>query len=150
MKKLTKALRIAAEAHEGQNDRFGQPFVLHPIRVMLRMDPSKEEELTAALLHDVVEKSSWTLDDLEKAGFSQAVLDAVECLTKKPEEPYMEYIRRVRKNALAVAVKRADLEDHLEALRIRGMLDGDPERKARYEEAFRALRGTSSWNDPFR
>lgn len=147
MKKLTKALRIAVEAHEGQMDGFEQPFVLHPIRVMLRMNPSKEEELTAALLHDVVEKSSWTLDDLEKAGFSQAVLDAVECLTKKPEEPYMEYIRRVRKNTLAVAVKRADLEDHLEALRIRDLLDGDPERKARYTEAFRVLYGSVPGNE---
>ncbi len=147
MKEYTKALRTAAEAHEGQKDRFGQPFVLHPIRVMLRMNPSSEEELTAALLHDVVEKSSWSLDDLEKAGFSKVILDAVELLTKRHEEPYLEYIRRLRGNALAAAVKRADLEDHLETLKERGLLEGDTERKARYAKAFRVLRGIVPGNE---
>ena len=139
MPEFTKALQIAADAHQGQKDRFGQPFILHPIRVMLRMDPSCKDELTVALLHDVVEKSSLSLIDLGEAGFSQAILDAVELLTKRPEEPYLEYIRRLRGNVLAVAVKRADLEDHLEALRMRGLLDGDPERKARYDQTCQAL-----------
>jgi len=147
MPEFTKALQIAADAHQGQKDRFGQPFVLHPIRVMLRMNPARDEELAAALLHDVIERSPWSLDDLEKAGVSQAVLVAVEHLTKKPEESYMDYIHRVRGNALAVVVKKADLEDHLEALRTRGLLENDPERKARYDQAFQTLNAGGGRSD---
>ena len=80
MGNLERAIEIAASAHRGQTDKGGQPYILHPIRVMLRMNTA--EERIAAVLHDVVEDSEWTFDALTEEGFSPAVVEALRALTK--------------------------------------------------------------------
>ena len=137
MEDLDRALRVATEAHRGQKDRYGDPFLLHPLRVMLRC--RTEEERIVALLHDVVEKSAWTLDDLKRQGFSAEVIAAVEDLTKREGEPYLEYITRARGGTLAREVKRADLQDHMDAIRERGPTGDASGRMARYRQAMRLL-----------
>ena len=110
---LERAIAIAAEAHAGQKDRAGAPYILHPIRLMIQMD--SENAMMAAVLHDVVENSVWTLDDLRKEGFSNEVLNAVDSLTHRDKEgeDYWDYIQRAKSDPIAIKVKLADLEDNL-------------------------------------
>ncbi|MGB2908369.1 MAG: hypothetical protein WBB73_14800 [Candidatus Aminicenantaceae bacterium] len=137
MADLDRALRIASDAHRGQKDRYGDPYILHPLRVMLHC--RSESERLVALLHDVVEKSERTFDDLNREGFASEVIAAVERLTKRPGEPYLDYIVRAREDALARAVKQADLQDHMDALLARGRVPVASERMKRYLEAMRLL-----------
>jgi (p)ppGpp synthase/HD superfamily hydrolase len=137
MADLDDALRVAAMAHARQKDRYGAPFLLHPIRVMLRL--AGEKERIAALLHDVVERTPWTLADLRREGFSGEVITAVDLLTKREGEAYLDYISRMRPNPLAARVKQADLQDHIDIILERGLEDRDSGRMARYHEALRAL-----------
>jgi (p)ppGpp synthase/HD superfamily hydrolase len=138
MADLDDALRVAAQAHRSQKDRYGSPFILHPIRVMLRL--AGEVEQIVALLHDVVERSPWTLADLRREGFSEEVISAVALLTKREGEPYLDYISRVRDNPLAAQVKQADLQDHIDVLCKNSLETGESERMQRYHEALQALR----------
>jgi len=137
MADLDRALQIASEAHRGQKDRHGEPFILHPLRVMLRCD--HETEKIVALLHDVVERSDRSFDDLRGDGFAEAIVAAVERLTKRAGEPYLEYIARTRGDSLAKTVKRADLQDHIDVIAARGPADDAAERLARYRQAMLAL-----------
>lgn len=137
MSTLNKAIQIASQAHSGQKDKYGRPFILHPLRMLTQMET--EPEMIVAALHDVVEKSEKTLADLKKAGFGPDILTAVECLTKRESEPYLEYIRRTRINALAKRVKEADLHDHLDSLKKYGLTEVSPARLARYAEALEVL-----------
>ena len=99
-----KALRVAFEAHKDQMDKSGLPYVFHPFHLAEQM---KDEQTTAvALLHDVVEDSEYTFADLEKMGFEQPVLDALALLTHQPEVDYFDYVRKIRTNPIAAAVKR--------------------------------------------
>jgi (p)ppGpp synthase/HD superfamily hydrolase len=136
---LEEAIRIAAEAHRGQRDRAGAPYVLHPLRVMLRMDTDAGR--MAAILHDVVEDSAWTLDDLRARGFPAEVVEAVDRLTRRPGEPYDDAVERAAAHPLARRVKVADLEDNLDLRRL-DRLDGrDVARLERYLRAWRRLTG---------
>ncbi|MFA9454856.1 MAG: GTP pyrophosphokinase [Candidatus Aminicenantaceae bacterium] len=137
MADLDRALRIASDAHRGQKDRYGDPYILHPLRVMLHC--RSESERLVALLHDVVEKSERTFDDLSREGFASEVIAAVERLTKRPGEPYLDYIVRAREDALARAVKQADLQDHMDAILARGRVPEASERMKRYREAMHLL-----------
>lgn len=143
MADLDDALRVAAQAHRSQKDRYGSPFILHPIRVMLRL--AGDVERVVALLHDVVERTPWTLPDLRREGFSEDVITAVDLLTKREGEAYLDYIARLRVNPLAARVKQADLQDHVDAVRERGLGDSESGRLARYREALQAL-GTQEMN----
>jgi len=108
---LAKAIGIAAEAHSRQlyND---EPYVFHPLRVMMAAET--EEERIVAVLHDVIEDSSWTLEDLYWHGASEAIIDAVRHITRrKHQETYREYILRVKENDLARRVKLLDLHDNM-------------------------------------
>jgi len=118
---LGKAIAIAAQAHQDQKDRAGLPYILHPLRVMEQMD--KENEKIAATLHDVVESTSWTLEQLKTAGFSKEVLKIVECLTRDDEEPYQTYIDRVSDDCVATKIKLADLEDNMDLRRLPELTD---------------------------
>jgi (p)ppGpp synthase/HD superfamily hydrolase len=100
-----------------------------------------ENEKVVALLHDVVEKSDRTFDELRREGFAPEVIAAVERLTKREGEPYLDYIVRARENPLARAVKQADLQDHVDVILDLGRADEDPERMRRYQEAMRVLHG---------
>ena len=137
MADLDDALRVAAQAHRSQKDRYGSPFILHPIRVMLRLSGDKER--IVALLHDVVERTPWTLADLRREGFSEDVVAAVDLLTKREGEAYLEYIVRVRADPLAARIKQADLLDHIETLRGRELDARESGRMERYHEALRVL-----------
>jgi (p)ppGpp synthase/HD superfamily hydrolase len=137
MSDLDRAIQIAAQAHFHQKDKYGRPFILHPLRMLVQVE--KESEKIVAALHDVVEKSEWTLEDLQKAGFSDTILAAVDCLTKREQEPYLDYIRRARGNPLARRVKEADLRDHLASLEQHGQAESRPERWARYQQALEEL-----------
>src|SRR5262245_16241097 len=138
MATLGKAIAIAAQAHQDQYDKAGAPYILHPLRMMLRM--SSETEMMAAILHDVVEDTDWTLDQLRQAGFPEEVVQAVECLTHRDREIYDEFIARVRTNAIASKVKLADLEDNMDMRRLRTLTEKDAERLYKYHRAWLALR----------
>jgi (p)ppGpp synthase/HD superfamily hydrolase len=137
MATLERAIAIAVEAHQGQRDKAGAPYVLHPLRVMLRLE--SEPARIAAVLHDVVEDSPWTLGGLAREGFSPEVLAALECLTKQKGEGYEAFIERVKTNPLAVEVKRADLLDNLDLLRLPSLGEKDLSRLAKYHRAWKAL-----------
>lgn len=108
---ITKALLIATKAHDSQRDKAGESYILHPIRLMLQFQDEALRQV--ALLHDVVEDSDITLDDLRKEGFSDEVIQGVESMTKRDGEAYEDYVERLLPNDLARAVKRADLNDNL-------------------------------------
>jgi (p)ppGpp synthase/HD superfamily hydrolase len=107
---IEKALQIAAKAHEGQTDKEGLPYILHPLRVMLSIEG--EQAQIVAVLHDVIEDTSVTADDLREAGFCEKVIDAVLCVTHRKEDSYAEYVVRCKANEIARRVKLADLEDN--------------------------------------
>ena len=132
---LERAIAIAAEAHAGQKDRAGAPYILHPIRLMIQMD--SEDAMMAAVLHDVVENSTWTLDDLRKEGFSNEVLNAVDSLTHRDKEgeDYWDYIQRAKSDPIALKVKLADLEDNLNPDRLNEITEKDEKRFDRYRKA---------------
>ena len=132
-----EAIRIAAEAHRGQRDRAGAPYVLHPLRMMLRM--RTDAERIAAVLHDVVEDTPWTLDDLRARGFPAEVLEAVDRLTRRPGEAYEAFVERAAAHPVARRVKLADLEDNLDLRRLDAVTADDVERIDRYLRAFRRL-----------
>lgn len=117
---LNKALDIAYKAHWGQTDKAGTPYKLHPTRVALHCQT--EDEKIVALLHDVVEDTSMTLEELKAQGFSNEVLAALKCLTQIEDEDYQTFIQRVATNPLAVKVKIQDLKDNMDLSR----LDGKP------------------------
>jgi (p)ppGpp synthase/HD superfamily hydrolase len=110
MATIEKALQIAAQAHEGQTDKEGLPYILHPLRVMMKL--KGQEAQIVGVFHDVIEDTSVTIDDLRQAGFSEQVLAAVLCVTHRPDEPYADYVVRCKSNEVARQVKLADLEDN--------------------------------------
>jgi len=141
MATLERAIAIAAQAHEGQVDKAGAPYILHPLRMMLSMDTP--EARMAAVLHDVVEDTPITLDQLRGEGFSKTVIEAVELLTKHPEEEndYDAFIRRVAPNPTARKVKLADLRDNSDISRIAEPTAKDWQRIEKYRRAIQHLEG---------
>lgn len=137
------ALSVAVEAHRGQvyPAREPEPFILHPLRVMLAVTPGTAQ--IVALLHDVVEDSLLTLGDLADKGFDGSVLNAVDCLSRRPGEPYGDYIERVATDHLAREVKLSDLADNLANNLALPATPDNRARIARYEDALRVLRTVS-------
>lgn len=136
---IEKSLSIALEAHTGQVDRAGEPYILHPLRVMAKMTTDLEK--ATALLHDVIEDSSHTRETLEKAGIPHIVIDAVGVLTRAPGQAYSEYITALMWNVTARAVKIADLEDNMNVLRLGGLTNSDLRRVEKYHLAWIRLSG---------
>jgi len=136
------AVAIAARAHRGQKDKAGAPYLLHPLRLMLRMET--EAAMMAAVLHDVVEDTEWTLERLREVGFPDEVLEAVDCLTRGEGESYEGFIERVRTNPVARQVKIADLEDNMNIRRISRLGARDLERLEKYHRAWCVLTGASN------
>tara|TARA_B100000945_G_scaffold298477_1_gene278333 strand:- start:168 stop:599 length:432 start_codon:yes stop_codon:yes gene_type:complete len=134
---LERAIKLAVKAHKGQVDRFGQPYILHPLRMMLSV--KKNSEKIVALLHDTVEKTTTTYDDLREKGFSGDVIEAVNSLTRRKGEDYDAYISRVSKNSIAVIVKIADLNDNLKESKKRYMARKNLERIRKYKKAKQRL-----------
>jgi (p)ppGpp synthase/HD superfamily hydrolase len=137
MATLERAIAIAAMAHQGQVDKAGMPYVLHPLRMMLSVDTP--EARMAAVLHDVVEDTAVTLEQLRDEGFPDSVLAAVEALTKRDGEDYEAFIRRVAPNPIARKVKLADLRDNSDLSRIADPTERDLERIEKYQRAAQYL-----------
>ena len=115
--KMTKiALKLCFEAHKNQVDKSGMPYVFHPFHLAEQMET--EHEVIVALLHDVVEDSHYTLEDLKAAGFPEDILEAVALLTHDIKVPYEEYIKAIKPNKLARAVKMADLRHNSDVTRL--------------------------------
>jgi (p)ppGpp synthase/HD superfamily hydrolase len=138
---LDKAVLIAAEAHLGQKDKMDRPYILHPLRMMLRFQ--SEAEMIVAVLHDVIEDSpDWSFDRLRQEGFSEEIIEAVDHLTRREDETYEEFTERAGQNALARKVKLADLEDNMDIRRYPAELSQkDKDRLARYHKAWLRLSG---------
>lgn len=132
-----KALRLAYEAHAGQFDKSGVPYVFHPLHLAEQMDD--EDSIVAALLHDVVEDTAYSLEDLRAMGFPARALEAVALLTHDPAEPYLSYVARVKENPLARRVKLADLRHNSDLSRIDQVTERDLERVEKYAAAIRLL-----------
>jgi len=140
---LERAISIAVEAHSGQVDKGGHPYILHPLRVMMAV--SSTEEKIVAVLHDVVEDSSWTFEALRKEGFSEEVITALESVTKTSEsEDYDSFIERAKCNAIGKAVKIADLRDNMDITRIPNLTEKDSLRLTKYQRALQRLESLSS------
>ncbi|KJA10188.1 guanosine-3',5'-bis(diphosphate) 3'-pyrophosphohydrolase [Acidovorax temperans] len=136
MPTIERAIEIAATAHAGQRDKAGQPYIFHPLRVMLRVDGAHEQ--MAAVLHDVVEDTSVTLDNLAQEGFPSEVLRAIAALTKLPGETRLEAAARAAADPVARKVKLADNAENMDLSRIPNPTDKDYARCREYEEV-RAL-----------
>lgn len=132
-----QALAIAKDAHKGQVDKAGVEYIQHPLFVASLVEG--ELAKTVALLHDVVEDSDWTLEDLRKEGLPEEVVQAVGILTKKRNENYEEYILRVKQNPLARQVKLADLHHNSDLSRLANVTDRDRKRVAKYQKAIAYL-----------
>lgn len=142
MSTLERAIAIAAEAHAGQTDKAGAPYILHPLRLMLRM--TSIEERIVAVLHDVVEDNTkWSLDRLQAEGFSDEVLAAIESVTKRPDttESYEEFVVRAGRNPIGRRVKLADLRDNADLTRIAQPTAKDFARVKKYHRAIELLQG---------
>ena len=136
LKELSTALGIATDAHVGQVDKAGLPYILHPISVMQSVDTIDEK--IVAILHDVVEDSQYTLADLLGKGISVEVVDAIALLTHDEGVPYADYVQQIKdsKNALAIRVKRADLAHNLSPARSKNISD---KHRKRYMDAEQSL-----------
>lgn len=138
MPTLEDAVILATEAHRRQVDKHGQPYILHPLRVMLKLHG--EAERMAAVLHDVVEDTPIVPADLLEKGYPDEIVEAVDALSKRAGESYMEYIERACGNPIAVKVKMADLEDNLDLPRTVNLSDEDLDKIKTKIKAYRRLR----------
>ena len=115
---ISKALKIAYTAHQNQIDKGGIPYVQHPIRVALSC--MTDDEKIVALLHDVIEDTNVTVEELRQAGFSTTIINAIIALTRIDGEDYMQFIKRLSLNDLATSVKIQDLKDNMDIRRLNG------------------------------
>jgi (p)ppGpp synthase/HD superfamily hydrolase len=141
MATLEDAIGLAAKHHSGVRDRGGQPYVLHPLRLMMKMET--EAERMVAVLHDLVEDTPVTLASLRSQGFPDEVVVAIDCLTRRQDETYAQFIERIRPNALASRVKLADLEDNMNVLRLPVVTAEDGSRLTKYRAAWSRLKDRS-------
>lgn len=138
MSTLDKAIEIAANAHKDQKDRYGKQYILHPLRVMLKF--KTEREMIVAVLHDVVEKSDWTIPKLRQEGFDSDILEAVDLLTRSDSQTYMDYINKLKGNSLARRIKIADIEDNMDPRRVDSPGEKDVKKLSQLSEAVHLLK----------
>lgn len=131
-----KAMKIAYKAHDGQVDKSGVPYIFHPIHLAEQMDT--EEECIVALLHDVVEDTNLTFENL-KIEFSPKVIDALKLLTHDKTVDYMEYVKTIKNNSIARKVKLADLKHNSDKTRLLSITSKDIERYSKYQKAIQIL-----------
>ncbi len=134
---LKKALELARRAHENQFDKAGMPYIGHPLFVSSLMETTPAR--AAALLHDVIEDSDITIEELRNEGFDEEVIAAVELLTKKRDLPYEEYLSRLKTNEIAKAVKIGDLTHNSDISRIASPTEKDFKRIEKYKKALEFL-----------
>lgn len=135
-----KAMKLCFDAHKNQVDKSGMPYVFHPFHVAEQM---KDEVTTiVALLHDVVEDTDYTLDDIAAKGFGQDVVDALALMTHDKNVPYLDYVARIRNNPVARAVKLADLAHNSDPTRLDVIDEKAKERLDKYQNAIAILKST--------
>lgn len=139
---LNKAIAIASQVHTDQVDKADRPYILHPLRVMMKMETI--DEMITAVLHDVIEDSQdpdkWTTERLRSEGFPQEILDALDNLTKRKGENYEVFIERAKKSPLSRKVKLADIEDNMDMKRMKSITEKDSERLKKYHRAWIELK----------
>lgn len=131
---INKAIETAAKAHDGQFDKAGQPYIYHPLRVMFYAE-GDEKVKCAAVLHDVMEDSPVTEYDLKKLGFDDEIITALKLLTRSEGQDYFEYVKNLKGNPIAKAVKLADLKDNMDMSRIKEPKERDFLRLEKYKKA---------------
>ena len=132
MATLEQAISLAAKQHEGQVDKANAPYILHPLRVMLNV-PTIEHKIVA-VLHDILEDTETTIEDLYQFGFEEHIIDAIVALTKKQGETRLEAAQRARQNPIARVVKLADIKDNMDLSRIQSPTVKDFERLKEYQQ----------------
>jgi (p)ppGpp synthase/HD superfamily hydrolase len=132
-----KALKLCFEAHKEQTDKSGMPYVFHPFHLAEQM--VDEATTVVALLHDVVEDTELTFEDLEKQGFNDEIIKALMLLTHEKSVPYMEYVGEIKKNKIATKVKLADLKHNSDLSRLSVIDEKALKRKEKYEKAIKFL-----------
>lgn len=133
---LGKMLVIVTNAHQGQFDRGGNPYILHPLKVMHYLKSEDEELLCIALGHDVIEDTGLTYQELREQGISERVIQGIKALTKVPGQTYEEYKEAVFSNRDAMQVKRADLRHNTDIRRLKGVTEKDIARVAKYHQFY--------------
>ena len=131
------ALKIAIRAHEGQKDKSGREYVMHPIRVAERCKDPKAK--IVALLHDTLEDTDVTMEYLREQGFPEEIVEGIISVTKHEGETYEEFVRRASKNPIGKEVKMADLEDNMDIRRLKEITDEDVIRLRKYLQAWQYL-----------
>jgi len=138
MPTLEHALLVAVQVHSGQVDKYNQPYILHPLRVMLRLNT--EIERIVGVLHDVVEDSDLSLDDIRDMGYAEDIVVALDGVTRRENETYDEFVTRSAAHPVSRRVKLADLEDNMDLRRLSvDITDKDVERLKRYRRAWEEL-----------
>ena len=130
---LDKMLLLATNAHHGQFDKGGNPYILHPLKVMHYLKTTDEELMCIALGHDIIEDTSTTYHDLKDAGMSDRVIEGIRALTKLPGQTYDEYKERVFASEDAMRVKMCDLRHNTDIRRLKGVTEKDIARMAKYQ-----------------
>lgn len=135
---LADAILLAAEAHRDQLRKNGEAFILHPLRVMLRLETDVERMV--GVLHDVVEDTAVTMDELRARGYAEQVLQALDCVTKGENESYEDFVEHSKTNPIARRVKLADLEDNMDVESLpKPLTQEDMDRLAKYRKAYAVL-----------
>jgi (p)ppGpp synthase/HD superfamily hydrolase len=134
---LERAIAIATEAHAGQVDKAGKPYIEHPLFVMEQV--SSLEQKIVAVLHDAIEDSDLSFEDLKSAGFPEVLIKAIAAITKIEGEAYGDYLERVITNAIALPVKIADVRHNLDIGRIANPTETDFQRMAKYKKVLSQL-----------
>lgn len=139
MSTLNQAIIIAADGHESQYDKAREPYIFHPLRVMMSL--KTEEERIVGVLHDVLEDTDITEERLKYFGFSETIIEALKSVTRREGESYTEFIRRCKENEIGAKVKIADLRDNLNISRIHNPTQEDFKRIDKYKKALAILLG---------
>lgn len=136
-----KAMKYMFEHHKEQCDKSGIPYVFHPFAVAYNLET--EDECVVALLHDIVEDTNVTFEDLEKEGYSPLIIETLKLLTHKENEDYFEYINRISKDEIATKVKIQDLMHNMQDGRLNQITEKDIQRKEKYKKALDILKGVN-------
>jgi (p)ppGpp synthase/HD superfamily hydrolase len=136
---IGNAIKIAVNAHYGQLDKGGKPYILHPLKVMHYLKTDDEELMCIAVLHDVIEDTKVTYHDLESIGMSERVIKAVKVLTKQPGQTFDEYKELIKTNRDAIKVKMCDLRHNSDLRRLKGVTEKDIERMEKYAKFYKEL-----------
>jgi (p)ppGpp synthase/HD superfamily hydrolase len=138
MATLEDAISLAVSAHKGQRDKVGQPYILHPLRVMFRLE--SDEARIVAILHDVLEDTPITKERLRELGYAEHLITALDHLTHREGESYQDFITRAAQDPIAKQVKLADLEDNMDVRRLTAVSAKDAARLAKYCESWHRLK----------